>query len=255
MEEHMYDDTYAVEDGHWWFLNLRKILAQSIHDRIIHPKDLAILDAGCGTGRNLVFYQAYGIVAGVDLSSVGLAYCRKRGIKNLARGDVCRMPFKEESFDVVNSTDVIYAIAADRGIDLLEETYRILKPGGHLFLNTAAMDMLYSDHDRAVMTQKRYYKSELVKLVEETRFELLEVRYWNSVLFLPVVAYRFGRRLLNSRKSDTRGDLRQPNGLLNWLLYRIMRIDWVIGGALPFGTSLFCIVKKPARTSSEPSRL
>jgi SAM-dependent methyltransferase len=252
MQEHMYNDTYAAEDGHWWFLNLRKILAQSIRERVGRPRGLAILDAGCGTGRNLVFYQTYGSVAGVDQSSVGLAYCRKRGIQNLARGDVCRLPFKTASFDIVNSTDVLYAVAAEHGIDLLQEARRVLKPGGLLLLNTAAMNILYSDHDRAGMTQKRYCKSELVKLVEKAKFELLEVRYWNSFLFLPVVGYRFGRKFLNPGKRETRGDLRQPNWLINSLLYRIMRIDWTIGGALPFGTSLFCMVRKPAPTSGEP---
>lgn len=247
----MYGDTFAVEDSHWWFQNLRKILAQSIRARVKNPNDLVILDAGCGTGRNLIFYQSYGSVAGIDLSSTGLAYCRKRGIKNLARGDVCRLPFQDARFDIVNSTDVLYAIAAERGIDLLEEAYRILKPGGHLFLNTAALDILYSDHDRAVMTRKRYYKSELVRLVDKAGFELLEIRYWNSILFLPVVAYRFCRKLLNTGKKDARGDLRHPNGLINGFLYQFMRIDWVIGGALPFGTSLFCIARKPSPADQE----
>ncbi len=255
MEEHMYDDTYAVEDRHWWFRNLREILAQSIRDRVTRTGDLTILDAGCGTGRNLVFYQKYGKAVGVDRSRIGLSYCRKRGMKDLALGDVCSLPFKEDSFDLVNSSDVLYALEPSRGLDLLVEIYRVLKPGGHLFLNTAAMDILYSDHDRAVKTRKRYRKAELVGLINRTRFELLEVRYWNGALFLPVVAYRLGRRMINTRKKGTRGDLRQQKAIINGLLYSIMRLDWALAGALPFGTSLFCIVRKPARTISAPSQL
>ncbi len=55
MEEHMYQDTYAVEDRHWWFRNLREILTQSIRRHLTLTGNLSILDAGCGTGRNLIF--------------------------------------------------------------------------------------------------------------------------------------------------------------------------------------------------------
>lgn len=254
MEEQMYDDTYAVEDRQWWFRNLREILAESIRNSAPRPADLTILDAGCGTGRNLLFYQKYGKAVGVDRSRTGLSYCRKRGVQDLALGDVCGLPFKNDCFDLVNSSDVLYALEPARGLELLAESYRVLKPGGLLFLNTAALDILYSDHDRAVMTRKRYCKAELTELMRRAGFELLTVRYWNSVLFLPVVAYRLGRRMINARSQITRGDLKQQSTPLNEFLYRLMRLDWALAGALPFGTSLFCTAKKPGGTSSGPER-
>ena len=246
----MYDDTYAVEDRHWWFRNLRRILAQSIGRHAGTSRPLTILDAGCGTGRNLIFYREYGWAVGLDKSPVGLYYCRQRNLNELARGDVTSLPFRPHSFDVVNSSDVLYALEPPAGMRLLTESYRVLKPGGLLFLNTAAMEILYSDHDRAVMSKKRYGKSELVAIVEQAGFELVHARYWNSILFLPVVAHRVGRKIINKGREDARGDLRPQNEMLSGILYLLMRLDWALAGALPFGTSLFCVARKPAATKS-----
>ncbi len=245
MEDHMYHATFAVEDRHWWFRNLRAILAQSLWKYLPRTADLAILDAGCGTGRNLAFYREYGRAVGIDRSPTGLSYCTKRGVTNLTMGDVCALPFKDASFDLVNSTDVLYALEPARGPDFVTESCRVLKPGGYMFLNTAAMHIPYSDHDRAVMTRKRYDKGELIELINRTPFELVQLRYWNSILLLPVVAYRAGRRMTETRKRVPRGDLRLPHEVINRLLYRLVRLEWVLAGALPFGTSLFCIARKP----------
>jgi SAM-dependent methyltransferase len=247
VEERMYEETFAAEDGHWWFLNLRNILGESIRRHVRKSQGLRILDAGCGTGRNLLFYADHGRVAGVDFSRFGLEYCRRRGLSDLAMGDVCRLPFRGATFDIVNSSDVLYAIDPGRAIELLQESLRVLKPGGVLFLNTAAMDIMSSDHDRAVRTRKRYRRRELAALVEESGFELLKVRYWNSILFFPVLLYRIARKALNAGKSDTGGDLKMPGPWVNRLLYRIIRLDWALAGALPFGTSLFCAARKPRR--------
>jgi ubiquinone/menaquinone biosynthesis C-methylase UbiE len=245
MKEHMYEDTYAVEDGYWWFLNLRKILEQSMREAGKETAGLEILDAGCGTGRNLVFYSRYGRVTGVDISMTALYYCRKREICNLILGNTCRLPFRNEIFDVVNSSDVLYAIEPERASDFLEESYRVLKPEGALIINTAAMPILYSDHDQAGMTRKRYLKSEIVFLIRRTKFEIQKVRYWNSALFVPVLVYRLGRKIINAKAANARGDLKMQSWLMNRLLYGIARMDWKLAARLPFGTSLFCVLRKP----------
>jgi len=250
MEERMYRETFAAEDGHWWFLNLRKILEESIGKHVRKTADPRILDAGCGTGRNLLFYEKHGRVAGVDFSPIALSYCRKRGLTDLAAGDVCNLPFQTGIFDIVNLTDVLYAVDPGRAHLVLQESCRVLKPGGCLFLNTAAMDILRSDHDRAVKTRKRYCRPELVEMVRNSGFELLQARYWNSLLFVPALSYRLAKKLFNAGRRDTAGDLKMPSAWMNRLLYRSMRIDWALSGALPFGTSLFCVARKPAPTTS-----
>jgi hypothetical protein len=88
--------------------------------------------------------------------------------------------------------------------------------------------------------------------VRKTKYELLAVRYRNSTLFLPVIVYRGVRRIFNAGKANVSGDLRTPNHWINRLLYTVMRIDWALAGDLPFGTSLFCVARKPTGNDPQP---
>jgi malonyl-CoA O-methyltransferase len=94
----------------------------------------AILDIGAGTGRlleslNKKFPDA--ALVGVDLAFGMTSYAKKRfqesATVSLACGDAERLPFREESFDLVVSTSTY------QWIDPLEtafaEAFRVLRPG------------------------------------------------------------------------------------------------------------------------------
>lgn len=97
------------------------------------PQNAAVLDAGCGecyyTARLAEEMQKCGISAqtvGVDVSREALtAGARRDASLALAVGSVYRMPFAEESFDLVLSVFSPYAG---------EEFLRVLKPSGHLLM-------------------------------------------------------------------------------------------------------------------------
>jgi len=60
----------------------------------------SILDAGVGTGRFASPLQNQGFtVIGIDISPAMLARARTKLVRNLAFGDLRRMPFRDESFD------------------------------------------------------------------------------------------------------------------------------------------------------------
>jgi len=60
----------------------------------------SILDAGVGTGRFALPLQSQGFtVIGIDISPAMLARAQTKLVKNLAFGDLRRMPFRDESFD------------------------------------------------------------------------------------------------------------------------------------------------------------
>ena len=52
MEDWTYQEHYDMEDRHWWFRSRRRVIWALIH-RAQPPAAPRILDAGCGTGRNL----------------------------------------------------------------------------------------------------------------------------------------------------------------------------------------------------------
>lgn len=101
-----------------------------------------VLDLCCGTGWGACWFAARGarvaaldIVAGEDgLASVAGAR-RERGLSfDIFQADICRLPFVEETFDVVFIANATHAVA--RPEVLLGEAARVLAPGG-IVLNIA----------------------------------------------------------------------------------------------------------------------
>lgn len=71
-----------------------------------------VLDAGVGTGRFAAPLQAAGFaVVGVDLSSRMLGKARGKGVGDLVRGDLCRLPFRDTVFGAAMSVHVLHLIS------------------------------------------------------------------------------------------------------------------------------------------------
>lgn len=102
----------------------------------ISPLD-SILDCGCGDGLYLkIIKQLSGAaVYGFDLSGESLrlarGYTGEVGVP-LAQGRVGSLPYKDNSFSKIFSTEVLEHVEDDLGA--LKEILRILKPGGRLII-------------------------------------------------------------------------------------------------------------------------
>src|SRR5258708_6435351 len=71
------------------------------------------LDAGCGTGRNLVEFGVLGPAQGIDPSEQAVAFCRKRGLDHVSRARIEELPFEAASFDLLLACDVIEHVPDD----------------------------------------------------------------------------------------------------------------------------------------------
>ena len=109
---------------------------------------MKILDAGCGSGRNLVYLLKSGFeVSGVDESGAALAQTRRLATKlsphlpvdNFRVEPVERMSFADAAFDVVLSSAVLhFARDEEHWQRMLSEMWRVLKPGGIFFARLAS---------------------------------------------------------------------------------------------------------------------
>lgn len=99
-----------------------------------------ILDAGCGTGRNLHWFIKNEInIAGVDLNEAYInelktAYSFMPADK-LFVAPVEQMPFTDDYFDHIISSAVLhFADSTEHFKKMMVEMVRVLKPGGSLFI-------------------------------------------------------------------------------------------------------------------------
>jgi SAM-dependent methyltransferase len=178
----------ALEDRHWWFRGRRQLLWALLKRAGGTAPRPRILDAGCGTGRNLVEFAALGPVQGVDPAMESVVACRDRGLSGVVQGRVEELPFDEASFDLLLATDVLEHVHDD--VEALRELRRVAAPGALLLLTVPAHPWLWSDHDVVVHHRRRYRRAELLERVRATGWDVVVTTWWNSFLLPLVVASR-----------------------------------------------------------------
>ena len=103
-------------------------------------KDKVVLDAGCSFGGKTVFYSEQGCksITGLDLDPVRIKHAKefaeKKNAKNIAyiEGNLVKLPFESDTFDVIFLNDVVEHIARPILFDALKECKRVIKPGGKI---------------------------------------------------------------------------------------------------------------------------
>jgi tellurite methyltransferase len=130
-----------------WFGSIDIYLFDQLLKGRLRP-GMRILDAGCGGGRNLVYFIRSGYeVFGVDNSPEAVAQARSlaQGLaprfpaENFRVEKVEQMSFADESFDAVLSSAVLhFASNEEQFQSMTREMWRVLKRGGIFFARLAS---------------------------------------------------------------------------------------------------------------------
>ncbi len=234
--------THRAEDRHWWYRGRREVLERVVAGLSL-PARARILDAGCGSGRNMVEFARHGTVTGVELSATSVGLARERGVGEVVEGSVLEMPFEADSFDLAASLDVIEHLQDD--IAALRELRRVVAPGGALLVTVPAYQWLWSGHDEVNHHFRRYTRRSLQRAGEQAGWQQARTTYFNSLLLPAAIVLRVLDRF--SRKTtESSLDLWVPPAPVNWLLERPLRIEAAMvgrGGRIPAGLSLLAVFR------------
>ena len=225
-----------MEERHWWFRSRRAVLWALI-ERAGLGASPRILDAGCGTGRNLAEFAQLGPAEGIDVSAEAVEYCRQRGLAGVQQGVIERLPFEDGRFDLILATDVIEHLEDDGRA--LEELRRVASPSARLIVTVPAYNWLWSHHDDAYHHFRRYTRPRLRRTAVGHGWEPTVLTYFYSTMLAPVAAVRMLQRV--SSNGNGKSDLEvSPSALNRWLELPVRGEAQLIrrGLSLPAGTSL-----------------
>lgn len=140
-----------------------------------------ILDAGCGTGRNLAALLASGsLPVGMDFS-LGMLRAARRKFSSvpLVRADLQReFPFRAESFDAV-----LCALIGEHLNDLpaaFREIHRVLKPGGRFVFSVYHPDLAAAGKEANFSQDDVEYRLGAVRHTADDYLSLLDHAGFNE---------------------------------------------------------------------------
>jgi SAM-dependent methyltransferase len=243
--DRMLEATARAEDRHFWFRGLRRNARLLLDQAVAGRRSLKILDCGAGTGRNLDWLQEFGLAIGVEQSAVGLRVGREHR-RRLVRGTVTSLPIPDASVDVATSFDVLYCLDDDSERLAAHEMWRVLKPGGVVLVNVAALEMLRGSHSALTMERRRYTPRRLKAVLEAVGFSVTRLTFTNTLTFPLTLAARLLDRLRGRAAVASDADLRVPPEPVNAILSAAVAVDAALLRAidLPIGTSLLCVALK-----------
>ena len=176
---------------------------------------MRILDAGCGGGRNLVWflrsprdYEVFGVdsdphsIDTVRMLAASLA--PSLAATNFRVETIEKMSFPDAFADVFLSSAVLHFASGDRQFeDMLREMWRVLKPGGLLFCRLAS----------SIGIERQ------VKRVAGRRHLLPDgsERYLVDEAYLTELTERFGGRMVDPLKTTV---VQNQRAMTTWLLLR-----------------------------------
>jgi SAM-dependent methyltransferase len=191
-EQHKLDALYAeLEDN---FRGSHEEIKERFRTYLPHIKslviadDMAIVDLGCGRGEWLELLQEEGYRGlGIDTNSVLLDRCRARGLE-VIESDALRYlrGLPDDSLGAITGFHIIEHLQIEVLIQLLDESVRVLHPGGVLIFETPNPEnvLVGSNYFYFDPTHRNPLPSLLMKLLLESRglhrIEVMNLHAWDQ---------------------------------------------------------------------------
>lgn len=139
--------------------------------------------------------------------------------------------------DLYIFTDVIEHVEND--VKFIK-SYSDSAKSGSFFIFTAPCFMsLWSGHDVFLKHYRRYTLDEMRSVIEESGLKIVESKYLFSTIFpIAWIIRKF------SKKQQVKSQMHEANFLTNYLLHKLMKLDYLISSKAKFGISGIVIAYK-----------
>lgn len=138
----------AWKEGRWYEVSPAFPAVIEFADYLKQVGSRKVLDLGCGAGRHSIYLGRQGFhVVGFDVSLSALrkltARLKSESMKNvdIVNTEMSKLPFADETFDALVSTNVLHHTMAAGIKQTVEELHRVMSNGAEGFL------MTLSEHD------------------------------------------------------------------------------------------------------------
>jgi len=258
VEPSEYERIHRLEGRHFWYRGLHALVLETL-DRHLRERGTGgaarpplILDAGCGPGGLTGRLAERGRVVGLDRSALALQFAATRAGPSLVQGSVSALPLARASVDAVVCLDVLYHRAVPDDGAALAELAAACRPGGLLLVNLPAHAWLAGPHDAQVHTARRYEKAGVRALAAAAGLQVVRLSWFNCALLPAAVA----TRRLSGRRDRPHSDVRELPAAINAPLSAWMRLEAALAlrGLLPWGLSLFAVLRRPSAIGCAGSR-
>ena len=242
MENEIFQKMLKLESSHWWFVARRKIIQKAINNLDL-PRNIRILDAGCGNGDNLSLLSTFGDLVAFEKNEYALKTAKSKKIGEIYKAELPdKLPNTvKTNFDLIVLLDVLEHIDDDS--KSLTTVRKLMNNKGIILITVPAFQWLWSEHDVIHHHKRRYSKSELREKLDSSGFRIKYISYFNTLLFPFALVERIGQKIFSPSNPEI---LELPNNKINFLLEKIFSLETIFMNkiSLPFGLSLVAIAEK-----------
>ena len=247
MNSEEYSNLSQLETEHWFYRGKRAIVRFWIERYLKLTEHSLLVDCGAGTGIWALEMSRDCKVLAVDDYEESIAIARQNlGAARVIKAPCDQLPLEDGTVHCVTALDVIEHIEDD--VAAIREISRVIAPEGLLVVTVPALMTLWSDWDVSLHHFRRYSRPELKLLLSKNGFEVIEIRYVNTLVFPVVWLARRLRKWRHNTQDEKRSEDQIPPKWLNKLLLKWFIFEgtnrWL---SLPFGVGLVAICRPAKR--------
>ncbi len=246
------NEKYVTLKNHLYNYLLRK---RAVEKAMRDEEKELVLETGSGISPVLTSWED---VVYTDISASALDMLMKiHGKGQYIVADAMNLPFKDQSFSHVISSEVLEHLKDDR--KALLNIARVTKPNGVLIVTFPHRHFYFSHDDRFVEHYRRYEISEMVSLLKEAGFYPVYIRKVLgplekiTMLIVTTCASIFQEFTRKRHRKKTRAELRWLAGLFKWCNKLYAGLAWLDAMIMPRALSTVLLIKAKKGKGTRPS--